>query len=321
MAEPRNSKTTNPGPDWVNWVHDAGGVASDLPDLLVDATRIAHTVTHGLHGRRRAGTGETFWQFRRFQSGDPASKIDWRRSAKDDHIYIREQEWEAAHTIWLWPDRSPGMRWNSVQANVTKEHRAIILALALTNLLVRSGERVGIPELTNPSLSKTTPRRIAESIARMGDTTRDATLPPSGAIRSYSDYVIFSDFLGDADLLEPCLQSIAAEGVRCHLVQVLDPAEESFPFEGHMEFVAPDGKTRLRSGRAESLQSEYLSRLQLLRARLQSLARRIDGTFLTHRTDQPPHSVLLALHGNLTAEYHASAFAAPTRFQITGAGP
>ncbi len=321
MANPFDSKITNTEPDWVNWVHDAGSVASDLPDLLVDATRIAHTITHGLHGRRRAGTGETFWQFRRFQSGDPASKIDWRRSAKDDHIYIREQEWEAAHTIWLWPNRSPGMRWHSAHANITKEHRAIILALALASLLVRSGERVGIPELANPSLSKNTPRRIAETIARMGDATRDATLPPAGAIRSYSDYVIFSDFLDDPDQLEARLQAIAAEGVRCHLVQVLDPAEDSFPFEGHMEFVAPDGKTRLRSGRAESLQSDYLNRLQLLRARLQSLSQQIDGTFLIHRTDQPPHSVLLALHGNLTAEYHAKAFAGPTRSQVAGAVP
>ncbi len=307
------------GPDWVNWVHDSGSVAGDLPDLLVDAIRIAHTVTHGLHGRRRAGTGETFWQFRRFQSGDPVSKIDWRRSAKDDHVYIREQEWEAAHTVWLWPDRSPGMRWHSTLTNVAKEHRSIILALALASLLVRSGERVGIPELTRPSLSKNTPRRIAESIARMGDAARAAPLPPSGAIRSYSDYVIFSDFLDDPDLLEDRLQTIAADGVRCHLVQVLDPAEENFPFEGHMEFVAPDGKARLRSGRAESLQSEYLDRLQMLRARLQSLSRRIDGTFLTHRTDQPPHSVLLALHANLTVEYHAKAFGAPTRSRIAGA--
>src|SRR2546426_695698 len=75
----------------------------------LEARRVAATVIHGLHGRRRAGTGENFWQFRRFVSGEPANRVDWRRSARDDHLYVREREWEAAHTVWIWPDRSPSM--------------------------------------------------------------------------------------------------------------------------------------------------------------------------------------------------------------------
>ena len=88
-------------------------LAASLPRLVLEARRIAANVIHGLHGRRRAGAGESFWQYRRFVSGEPSQNVDWRRSARDDHLYVREQEWEAAHTVWLWPDRSPSMAFAS----------------------------------------------------------------------------------------------------------------------------------------------------------------------------------------------------------------
>src|SRR5712675_3730540 len=107
--------------------HASGGarlLAETLPRLILEARRVAATVIHGLHGRRRAGTGENFWQYRRFMSGEPAARVDWRRSARDDHLYVREQEWEAAHTVWLWPDRSSSMNFKSTLAQGTKLERA-----------------------------------------------------------------------------------------------------------------------------------------------------------------------------------------------------
>src|SRR5580700_2569159 len=123
-------------------------LAASMPRLILEARRVAATVIHGLHGRRRAGSGENFWQYRRFLSGEPANRVDWRRSARDDHLYVREQEWEAAHTIWIWPDRSPSMAFASKLAEDTKLERALVMALALAEVLVRGGERVGVPGLT-----------------------------------------------------------------------------------------------------------------------------------------------------------------------------
>ena len=88
-------------------------LAVRVPRLILEARRVASTLIHGLHGRRRAGPGENFWQYRRFFNGEPANTVDWRRSARDDHLYVREREWEASHTIWLWADRSPSMDFNS----------------------------------------------------------------------------------------------------------------------------------------------------------------------------------------------------------------
>ena len=129
-------------------------LAASLPRLVLEARRIAANVIHGLHGRRRAGAGESFWQYRRFVSGEPAQRVDWRRSARDDHLYVREQEWEAAHTVWLWPDRSPSMAFASKDARDSKLERALIVAFALAELLVEGGERVGIPGLVSPTSSR-----------------------------------------------------------------------------------------------------------------------------------------------------------------------
>src|SRR5512145_2957315 len=120
-------------------------LAQSLPRLILESRRIAATVIHGLHGRRRAGSGENFWQYRRFVSGEPAARVDWRRSARDDHLYVREQEWEAAHTVWIWPDRSPSMAFASPLAWESKLDRTLVISFALAEVLVEGGERIGIP--------------------------------------------------------------------------------------------------------------------------------------------------------------------------------
>src|SRR6266705_5984349 len=117
----------------------ARSLAASMPRLILEARRVAATVIHGLHGRRRAGTGENFWQFRRFMSGEPAARVDWRRSARDDHLYVREREWEAAHTVWIWPDRSPSMAFASALVRDTKLDRTLVVTFALAHVLVEGG--------------------------------------------------------------------------------------------------------------------------------------------------------------------------------------
>src|SRR5476649_598316 len=145
MAEPRLSDIEASA---VRQATGSGRILADaMPRLILEARRVAATVIHGLHGRRRAGPGENFWQYRRFVSGEPASQVDWRRSARDDHLYVREREWEASHTIWIWPDRSPSMAFASALTTDSKLERALVVAFALAEVLVQGGERVGIPGL------------------------------------------------------------------------------------------------------------------------------------------------------------------------------
>src|SRR5215218_895624 len=142
--------------------HAALSLSTRMPRLVLEARRVAATLAHGLHGRRRAGTGETFWQFRPFVTGEAAQRIDWRRSGRDDRLYVREREWETAHTIWLWIDRSASMGFASDLAQAPKIERAVVLGLALADCFVEAGERVGMLGLMAPRAT----RRIAETMAQ-----------------------------------------------------------------------------------------------------------------------------------------------------------
>lgn len=275
---------------------EAHGLADRLPDILIDAKRIAQTVAHGIHGRRRAGPGETFWQFRQFQSSDTAQQIDWRRSASSDHLYVREREWEAAHTVWLWPNLSPSMDFQSHLADTTKRDRAAVLMFAAIELLVRGGERAAFLGLTQPTASRRATGRIAEAIAtQVGTATLSQTQPPKSRLTRFSGAIVFSDFLDPIATTRAHIEALAAEGATGHLVQILDPAEETLPYEGRTEFLSPSGGERWVADRVQSLRGQYKDRLEAHRAELEELAKRLGWSFLMHHTDRPASEPLLTL--------------------------
>ncbi len=275
---------------------EAHGVADRLPDLLLDAQRVSSTVAHGIHGRRRAGPGETFWQFRQFQSLDAATLIDWRRSASSDHLFVREREWEAAHTLWLWPDLSPSMNFRSHLSNVTKRDRTIVLMLATAELLVRSGERVALLGLSKPTASRKATTKLAETIAaNYAVPPLSESLPPAVQPGRFSGVLLFSDFLDPIEVITERLSLLAAGSVSGHLIQVLDPAEETLPYQGRTEFLGAEGGERWLAERAETLRPEYERRLKAHRAGLEELAKRLGWSFLVHHTDRPPAEPLLTI--------------------------
>src|SRR5690606_6590236 len=224
---------------------EAHALADRLPDLLIEAMRVASTVAHGVHGRRRPGLGETFWQFRQFQTGDAAAQIDWRRSASSDHLYVREREWEAAHTIWLWPDQSPSMDFRSHLSATSKADRALVLALASAELLVRGGERVALLGLSRPTASRKATTRLAEILAENADSpVLQSSLPPAERLSRFSGVLLFSDFLDPLEEITERMTFLASDGVTGHMVQILDPAEETLPYQGRTEFLGMEGGER-----------------------------------------------------------------------------
>ncbi len=275
---------------------DAHQLADRLPDLLLDADRIASTVAHGIHGRRRSGPGETFWQFRLYGPLDAATLIDWRRSASSDQLYVREREWEAAHTMWLWPDLSPSMNFKSHLSQVTKRDRAIVLMLAAAELLVRSGERVGLLGVTQPMANRRAAAKLAEQMAINSDApSLRESLPPSLQLQRFSSTILFSDFLDPIETIKARLEALASNGVGGHIVQILDPAEETLPYSGRTEFTGMEGPERWLADRAETLRDSYQRRLKAHRDELFSFATRLGWTMLVHHTDHPATELLLTL--------------------------
>ncbi len=274
-------------------------LADTMPRLILEARRIAATVIHGLHGRRRAGTGENFWQYRRFVSGEPAAKVDWRRSARDDHLYVREQEWEAAHTVWIWPDRSPSMSFASVKSDDSKLYRALVVAFALGEVLIEGGERVGIPGLMRPSASRNVVEKMAQAIVH--DPAARASLPPSFSPSPLAEIVMLSDLWSPIDDVHKTIALLSATGAHGHLVQIVDPAEETFPYFGRVQFIEPEGAGTITAGRAESWKLDYETRVARHRAEIRAETDRLGWTFTIHRTDRPASELLLRLHAQMGA--------------------
>jgi uncharacterized protein (DUF58 family) len=274
-------------------------LASTMPRLILEARRVAATVIHGLHGRRRAGPGENFWQYRRFVSGEPAARVDWRRSARDDHLYVREQEWEAAHTVWIWPDRSPSMNFASPLVRDTKLFRALVVALALAEVLVEAGERVGIPGLTRPTGSRNVIERMAQAIVH--DNGERGSLPPNFAPSPLAEVVLLSDLWSEIGEVRRTMTQLSGNGARGHVVQIVDPAEETFPYWGRIEFVEPEGGGRITAGRAETWRTDYTARVQRHRTEIRNETDRLGWSFAIHRTDRPASELLLALQARIGA--------------------
>jgi uncharacterized protein (DUF58 family) len=272
-------------------------LAASLPRLVLEARRIAANVIHGLHGRRRAGAGENFWQYRRFVSGEPAARVDWRRSARDDHLYVREQEWEASHTVWIWPDRSPSMAFASHRARDSKLERGLIVAFALADLLVAGGERVGIPGLMNPTASNNVIDKMAQ--AMLHDDASRLSLPPSFVPSALAEIVVLSDFWSSMPDIRNMLAGLSSSGAHGTLIQVVDPAEETFPYSGRIEFVEPEGGEVITAGRAESWMNDYVARVALHRDEIRAETNRLDWLFSTHTTSRSAAELLLFLHGGM----------------------
>lgn len=281
----------------------ADALAEALPPLVTQAERIASTVAQGVHGRRRTGMGETFWQFRRFRDGDTASSVDWRHSARSAHLFVRETEVEAAESVWIWRDGSASMDYASDFAPCTKKDRASVLALALTSLLVQGGESVApLGGNATPTTGRAAQRRMAHTLIDALEPSPDAdmqSLPPIQALPRYAQIVLISDFLSPAEKIIERLKAYAADGIRAHLVQVLDPAEEDLPFSGRTEFEGVEEHSKLMVGRAERLRSAYHAKLEEHRSRIIDVCARVNFTFAMHRTDRSPQTALLALYSTL----------------------
>lgn len=284
------------GPAWLR--RDAERISGALPPLMAAAERLAASVVAGVHGRKRSGPGETFWQYRHALPGDPSTAIDWRRSARSDQLFIREMEWEAAQTVWLWPDRAQAMDWRSDLAPRTKGERARLLALAMAVLLIRGGERVSLlgTSLERPATGETQLARMAVELSGEVDEAPDFGAPPRAAMAAGGKAVFLSDFMGPRDSIFPALIHAAERGVSGAYLQIVDPAEESFPYDGRLVLESLGGGVEFETHRARGLKEAYLERLAERRADLMDTARRCGWRCAVHRTDESPRKALLWLY-------------------------
>lgn len=280
--------------------HEGEDAAASLPALLVEAERIAATVAQGVHGRRRSGVGETFWQYRHHRPEDGRAAIDWRQSARSDQLFVRQNEWEAANSVWLWRDGSASMRYASSRHHAQKADRAAVCMIAIAALLTQGGERVSVlGESAIPRTGALGLERVSRRLATGPGASSAVEAPHLGR---FGQVVLASDFLDPIETWSARLSRFAAQEAQGVLLRVIDPAEEDFPYSGRTRFEPVTGGEGLLFGRAEEARSTYRQRWKEHGLALDELARRHGWSLVTHRTDRPATSAVLALYRALAKD-------------------
>lgn len=270
--------------------------AAGLPALVLSAERLAAMIAPGAHGLRRAGPGEDFWQYRPATPGDTARSIDWRRSARSDAQFVRDREAQTAQAVALWVSRGLSMDWSGASDRATKRDRADLLALALAMALLRGGEKVGL--LGEPARAgRTQADRIAAGLVLPGkESAADDDAPAAASLRPGQRLVLLGDFMADPAPVLNLIGRAAAMGLRGAVMQVLDPDEEVFPFDGAVLFRSLSGRVSFDTRDAGGLRAEYLARLAERRAVLRQTCAAAGWQFGTHDTAAAPAHALMWLY-------------------------
>jgi len=282
-------------------------VQGKLPSLLLEAEQVAASVLQGVHGRRRSGQGESFWQFRDYQSGDPLGWIDWRQSARSDRALVRETEWEAAQTLSFWCDSSPSMDFASDQKIPTKLWAAQVITLALSSLALRAQEQVGLlGDVIRPTSNKSVLSRMGQSLLDPPASHSLANLPPILGLKRNSQAVWVSDFFESLEAVRKTMMLFANKGIKGTLIEVHDPAEEDLNFAGRVRFSDSETGAQWTLSNVDDVREAYQERMAHHRAILEREVRAAGWSLISYRTDQPLGAVVTAAFLKLSSHYQGT---------------
>lgn len=285
-----------------NNLQAATRISSHLPGLLLDAERVAHTFMRGVHGRRKVGQGETFWQFRPYQPGDASRDIDWRQTAKRDETFTRQLEWEASQTVWLYRDASASMDYTSSPKWRSKKDYAEILLLALSIIALAGGEQVALLGTDlKPQAHDRAIERVYEYLPRQSALSEGVRPVAAGG-----QVILLGDFYMPPEQLAQFCSGLAQRRVSGLLVQICDPAEETLPFHGRVRFhdaENPDAGETIPD--VDAVRAAYIERFLAHRAAIAEMTQQLGWHFAALRTDEAPEAALTRLHDILLAKRQA----------------
>lgn len=277
--------------------HRAEDISAGLPPLMAAAERAVASLHAGEHAQRKSGSGEKFWQFRPYDTGDRPQDIDWRQSAKGDHVYIHQKEQQTAQNVLFWIQNDQGMTLHHPRALASKYESGVILSLALSLLLTRAGEYVGaLHDPTRPGRSGHAVDTLAHNLYHRPDPMPVGPELPklSGMLPKNTSLVLCGDFMqppAELDMRLGALSSRASQGV---LIQILDPLEYDLPHNGRAIFRPFDEAQEFPIANVASIRAAYQERLQAHIALVRNIARRHRYAHVLHVTRDDPRIGLSA---------------------------
>ena len=255
-----------------------------LPAIMMDARRAASGIVMGEHGRRRAGVGDAFWQYREWSNGESIRQVDWRRSAKSDKLFIRERERQNPALLQIWCDQRPSMNWTSDPKIPTKAQRGLIIGLALAIATRAGGERVHALGLNTPLNNEI---QFARLLVEAGQ-----KLPLQ---YQAGQVLLISDGLELPEIWAQRVQHITSARAQLIVLLIADRAELEFPFQGRIAFSTSPTETPLILGRAQSARSDYMDAYRQHMIAVRHAIQSAGGEVFDHCTRDPPIAIMLNL--------------------------
>ena len=275
------------------------------PDLIGQLGRldiIARLVVEGfltgLHKSPYHGFSAEFAEYRQYIAGESVANIDWRVYAKTDRHYLKVFTEETNLRATILMDCSASMDFSAEKSRLTKKDYACYLAAALSYLLLRQTDAVGLVTFDESPLSIVPARSMRKQLFQILKVLDDL---PSGSgtrlgpvlhtvaerLQRRGLILVLSDLMDDPAAILSGLKHFRHQGHEVVVFQILDPRELDLDFAGEVEFISledPSNKVRLEPAH---MQEGYRSKVDRWRADLRHECRRqlIDLVEIT--TDTP----------------------------------
>ncbi len=265
---------------------DAKALSNGMSNLQIN-TGTPSPIHAGAAGRRRAGQGEDFWQYRHYNTEDSTSRIDWRKSGRGDQLYVRDTELETSRTFLFWSDPSPGFDWRGSPVTPTKAGRALTILAAIAFQIGKVGNRCGALADGRPANSGTkAAQNMTEDLWRLDATTQLPSLNKNPA-----SIFIASDFYRPLGEISDWIEQLASKNKNGFVLMINDPIEASYPYEGRIRFRNPNHNSDRLIGRAENLKEVYLQKFQQRREDIKKLVHSVGWEIALHQTDAPAEPI------------------------------
>jgi uncharacterized protein (DUF58 family) len=218
-------------------------VLRQLDRLQLHAGRSLPGANGGLRASDRRKPSFDFRDHRAYVPGDDVRYIDWKASARQEHIFIRQGEQPKDAAVYLLLDTSASMSWGDPPKRLTQ----LQVAAALGYLALSHGDRLTVlpfGETVSPPFGPASGKGQAPNLINYlraqpyaGRTALGrAVLNLSGRAARGGLVIVLSDFL-DTTGLDAALQRLPAPAWDVIFLQILHPEEINPRRKGDFEVV------------------------------------------------------------------------------------
>jgi len=251
-------------------------VLARVGSLELRARLIVEGLMTGMHRSPYQGVSVEFAQHRPYAPGDDIRHVDWKVLAKTDRIYLKQYQEETNLQLVLVVDASQSMTYSSIKAEDngawSKYDHATAIAAALSYLCIGQQDAVGLAvfdqELRRYFKPSNLPGQWKQIVQELSGHTREDKTGVGRILEQLAEkvthrslLVVLSDFFDDMAGIQRGLRHLRHRKHEVIAMQILDPAELSFPFADPTLFQGLEDAGKLLADPI-SLRQSYLDNLQ-----------------------------------------------------------